>query len=290
MPSTKSKTKLKFEAIGTTWEIEVFSSPITNALSKAISDRIALFDNTYSRFRSDSWIWQLNSHPGKFELPPDARPLLEFYKQLYVLTNGKITPLIGQNLIEAGYDSSYSLKARPLTDLPTWEEAIELGADYITIKIPVMLDVGAAGKGYLIDIIGGLLDDYGQSSFVIDAGGDMLIRNVEPAQRVGLENPLNFQEVIGYVDIGNSALCASAGNRRRWADFHHIIDPATKKSPNRLSASWVMADNAMLADGLATALMLGTAEKFQKQYTFEYATVDQNGHLRASSGFQAKFF
>ena len=51
-----------------------------------------------------------------------------------------------------------------------------------------MIDVGAAGKGCLVDIISAILQQAGVAEFVVDAGGD-LRHCGEHGIRVGLEHP-----------------------------------------------------------------------------------------------------
>jgi thiamine biosynthesis lipoprotein len=60
--------------------------------------------------------------------------------------------------------------------------------------------------------------------------------------------------VIGVVDLVNRALCASAVNRRTWGEgLHHVIDGRTRKPTTEVVATWVIADDAATADGLARA-------------------------------------
>ncbi|MBV6760325.1 FAD:protein FMN transferase [Rhodococcus opacus] len=51
-----------------------------------------------------------------------------------------------------------------------------------------MTDVGAAGKGYLVDLVSRTLTEEGIDRFLVDASGDMRHRGAE-AVRVGLEHP-----------------------------------------------------------------------------------------------------
>jgi len=62
--------QLCFEAIGTQWEIES-AEPLALPLQQWIRDRIELFDKTYSRFRPDSLVTQMDYAPvgGRFEFP-----------------------------------------------------------------------------------------------------------------------------------------------------------------------------------------------------------------------------
>jgi FAD:protein FMN transferase len=54
-------------------------------------------------------------------------------------------------------------------------------------------------------------------------------------------------------------------------------------------ASWVIADNAALADGLATALFPTDPSRLNDAYRFEFVRMSANG-IEASPGFDAELF
>jgi len=168
-----------FEAIGTKWSVAV-TAPISDSrwaeLIEKIYERVKDFDERYSRFKKTSWVTALSAKPGTYRLPDDAFELLSFYKSLYQATSGRVTPMIGQTIADAGYDADYSFEAKPLSRPPDWDEAIDFSRQSIEIKKPVLLDFGAAGKGYLVDIIGSIVADSGIHDYVIDASGDILHR------------------------------------------------------------------------------------------------------------------
>ena len=60
--------------------------------------------------------------------------------------------------------------------VPRWEDSLAWDGRELQTVRPLVLDVGAAGKGYLVDIVGRLLDAAGVGAFVIDASGDILHR------------------------------------------------------------------------------------------------------------------
>jgi len=97
-------------------------------------------------------------------------------------------------------------------------------------------------------------------------------------------------QVIGKVDFLSGAMCSSAGNRRAWGGFHHIIDPDTRQSPTEIIASWVIAPEAMIADALATALFLSPPEYFQQHFEFEYLLLNKHLRVKRSKGFAAELF
>jgi thiamine biosynthesis lipoprotein len=304
MHSNKSKTKQKssptldqplcftFEAIGTVWSIEFFEHVAdADALLTSIKRRIDIFDRHYSRFRPDSLISCIAQGPGTYRLPQDAKPLFDLYERLYAITTGKVTPLIGNLLSDAGYDAAYSLQPKYLRQVPAWSSVLKYSFPMLTTTQPVILDVGAVGKGYLVDIIAKLLLARGVHHFSINAGGDIAVHGaLRDALTIGLEHPDNPQLAIGIARIGSGSICGSAGNRRSWSGFNHIMDPQRQSSPEHIKALWVYAETAMLADAITTCLFFVTPEVLAKYFAFEYAIVNQDNSLVYSPKFPAEFF
>jgi len=270
------------------WFIELFDAPEMDYLD-AIKKWIGKFDTHYSRFRADSLVSKMSRTTGEYRLPDDAEPMFDLYKELYDASDGLITPLIGQTLSDAGYDATYSLQPQKLQVPPAWEDCLIYDYPLLTVKKPVLLDLGALGKGYLVDIIGDLLQKNGVEHYVINAGGDIFCCTPMPIE-VALENPFKTAEAVGIAKIANQALCGSAGNRRVWANFTHILNPKTLLSPQHLAAVWVTADTTMLADALTTALFFMPPEELHKRYTFNYGLVTEQSEIQTSKDFPARFF
>lgn len=276
--------QLKFEAIGTSWQIDYQHSV---DFAGEIKQRTNQFDKNYSRFRSDSLVSLWASRAGQYDLPKDAAPLLIFYRKLYEATEGLLTPLIGNSLAQAGYDTQYSLRPKTITKPLGWDEAIEVKRDGLIVKQPVLLDFGAAGKGYLVDLIADFFKKNGVKTFCINAGGDIYSHGLE--QIIGLEDPDNFDRALGTITINNAALASSAGNRRKWAGYTHFLNPKTLRSPKNVKASWVQAETTMEADGIATALFFVKPEILLETFGFEYAMIEKD-NLVYSLNFKADFF
>lgn len=288
-------TVFQFKAIGTMWHIEIkdsLSQERESFILEKIHAKIATFDSTYSRFRSDSIIAQIASTPGLYALPEDSEELFSMYRTFYDATEGKVTPLIGGVLVSAGYDAAYTLaQTGALETPPPWDEVMSYAPHTLTVHAPIRLDFGAGGKGYLIDSVGLLLEEECIAEYYINAGGD--IRHcTESADvlRVGLENPFDFSEVLGVARLHNMSMCASAGSRRAWGVFHHIIDPVALVSPRHIAAVWVLARSTFLADMLTTALFFVPPELLQEQFSFEYAILYDTMTMTRSRDFGAEFF
>ncbi len=278
----------QFEALGTQWSIET-ADTLTPSIRETVAVRIEDYDKTYSRFRHDSLVWRMRT-PGTYEFPTDVVELLKIYKKLYTLTAGRMTPLIGGMLEQAGYDSTYSLQTIDvLSDVPPFEALGWNGNTTLAPTEPIVFDVGAAGKGYLVDIISEILEDQGVNEYTIDASGDIKQKGVS-GERVGLEHPLDPKKVIGTANLHNKSLCASAISRRKWRGLHHVFDPTTKQPTTSIQASWVIADTTLLADALATALFFVPATILQKDFEFSYVTMNPQTGIDASPEFDGELY
>lgn len=305
MPSSKSAIKPKssnvtepawqwtFEAIGTEWWIGLYDFAPANpaTLQAKITALINEFDSTYSRFRPDSLVTKMSQQAGAYYLPQNAELLMSVYRRLYDCTDGLVTPLVGQLLVDTGYDATYSLAAKTeLSRVPAWDNVLSVSGTTLRLTSPALLDFGAAGKGYLADLVADELQKEGHRQLCVDASGDMVCRGLDQPLRIGLEDPGDSTQALGVAQISNRALCGSAPNRRAWGDYHHIIDPQTKQSVQNVRAVWTVADTALVADAVATGLFFASPETLREQFEFEYVVVHADGSLQYSSRFPATLF
>lgn len=284
-------TQFRFDAIGTTWVVDIakeLSSTEEALLLEKIKNRIDVFDKNYSRFREDSLVTKISKEAGEYKMPEDADKMLSIYKKVYDVTEGLVTPLIGQVLVDAGYDAEYSLVPKKLETPLSWDEVLGWYKPILIIKKTKILDFGAGGKGYLVDIVSEILESEGISEYCVDAGGDMRQRG--KAIDVGLEHPEDTESVIGIIKLSNRSLCGSAGNRRKWAEYNHVINPETLSSPKDILAVWTIAEDTITADILTTALSFVRPEVLQKHFKFEYLIFHADHAIEKSSGFEAELF
>ncbi|MEM1377377.1 MAG: FAD:protein FMN transferase [Pseudomonadota bacterium] len=124
--------------------------------------------------------------------------------------------------------------------------------------------LSAIGKGYGADVIGRALANVGIENYLIEIGGDLYAHGTNEhgkPWRVGVETPQTagrgVMEVVGISNLG----MASSGDYRNYFEqdgvrYSHVIDPTTGKPITHHTASaTVLAENAMLADAWATAML-----------------------------------
>lgn len=257
----------------------------------AVLDRIERFDRDWSRFREDSLVSRIAREPGRHRLPADAGPLLDWYRELYEGTGGRVSPLVGRALESLGYDAAYRLTpASALAAVPSWADAMSWDGTHLDTVRSVVLDVGAAGKGYLVDLVSALLAGRGFPTHVVDASGDLVARGAT-SEVVALEHPGDPAKAIGVVPLRDGALAASAVNRRTWGDgLHHVLDALTGLPTSSVIATWALAPDALHADGLATALFFDPAAELLSAPGVSYVRMFANGRVEHSPSFAGELF
>lgn len=263
-----------------------------NARLKAvIADRVESYDRTWSRFRTDSLVATIGERAGSWAFGPEAPALFDLYRRLYSASDGAMSPLVGATLDALGYDRAYSLTPtgtpRPA---PAWDEAVAWDGETLTTVRPVRLDVGAGGKGYLVDLLGQLLREAGHEKVAIDASGDIRTWG-GGTLRVGLEDPRDPTRAIGIAHVADAAICSSATNRRQWGSgLHHVIDALTGLPTRSITATWAIAPTALEADGLATALFFTDPTRLEREFDFQWVRMDAAGRVEFSPHLNGELF
>jgi len=281
---SRAGERWSFPAIGVGWHVDT-PEPLPDEVRAAVAARIEAYDRVWSRFREDSLVTRIGREPGSWPLPAEAGPLLALYRTLYEATGGRMSPI-----------------ARRCAAAPPWSNAIawtpaepRTGGDagaggVLAAPRPVSLDVAAAGKGQLADLVSGVLAEHGVAVHTVDASGD--IRRRGPATRVALEHPLDETLAVGVVELADGAIAASGQNRQPG----HLVDALTGLPIRTHLAAWAIASSALVADGAATAVMLvadpdAVAESLRPAWgRVEWARMDARGRLEVSDGFEGEVF
>ncbi|WP_375383758.1 FAD:protein FMN transferase [uncultured Microbacterium sp.] len=289
MASAPPRASWRFEAIGTGWEIET-STLLGSDARNAIGASIAAFDAAWSRFRPDSLVSQLARDAGTVPAPVDAVDMLEAYGALADATAGAVNPLIGAALESRGYDAAYSFIDRgPLATPADWRDRLTWTDGVLTLDQPATIDVGALGKGRLVDRVAEIVRSFVDDDIVVDASGDLAVRGA--GVRVGLEHPYDPKRAIGVWEVTDAALCASAVNRRAWGDgLHHVLDARTGAPVHTVAATWAVAGTAMRADAIATALFFDGGEALAAEWGVEWVRMTTDGRVEWSRGSKAELF
>lgn len=284
-----------YQSMGTGWRMTIWdplSEKNFDELMEEILKQSEKFDGTYSRFKKESLVWSLSRQTGIITVPQDLVNMLRIYEELSPLCDNVLNPLVGFALSDLGYDAEYSMQTKAtIRAIPELRKALTI-VDDTTIELhePVLIDLGAVGKGYFVDVIASMLRERGFKRFLVDGSGDISYAGNDQPIRAGLEDPDDATKAIGVVTMTSGVMCASGSNKRRWGNYHHIINPATLRSADEVRATWVIADSAAMADGLATCLFLADPEPIRREISFEYCIMNRENKVKTSPGFAAEIF
>ena len=259
--------------MGTIVSIEVVSADSADEVDDAIEDALAWFRQVElicNRFDPESELSRLTKQAGT---PVQASELLYAAVEFAIIvaddTGGAFDPTIGRKMEARGFNRDYRDGRTVHTPLPDdvvsyRDVALDPARKTITLKRPLLLDLGAVAKGLAIDLAARELADF--ANYVIDAGGDLYVAGHKAGGQpwsVGIRHPRRDREVIELVRVTDAAVCTSGDYERPGLGDagHHIIDPRSNRAADVVASATVVAPTAMLADALATAaFVLGPIE------------------------------
>lgn len=285
----------EFTAIGTTWSITSDDGPITAAAATRLRTWLGTFENTFSRFITDSAVNQFReADAGTYTISNEFAKLLTVADQVRSFTAGAYDPAAAILLEQAGYDSTYSLTPQTevsATAVPRWS----LRGDQLTIGGPVTFDLGGIGKGYAIDEVAAQLKRHGYQHFLIDAGGDMFgTRKATGAGwRIAIEQPGKPDTAAGVVELTDQALAVSDTFRRRWRNWHHLIDARSKQPVQAMCGAAALAPTAWHADAMTSVLFFASPAEFAPAadaFSASYVCFETSGHCVTSRDWPGELF
>jgi thiamine biosynthesis lipoprotein len=132
------------------------------------------------------------------------------------------------------------------------EEVRQRSRGSFDIRHSGVLDPSALVKGWSVERAAALLVAAGARNFVINAGGDAVVRG-EPtpgqAWRVGVRHPELADRVAAVLAVRDLAVATSGAYERG----EHIVDPLRGKPPSGLLSMTVVGPSLTYADAYATA-------------------------------------
>jgi thiamine biosynthesis lipoprotein len=202
----------------------------------AVRSEFEASEEAMSRFRDSSEVTRLNRTAGRLEgiaVSWRLRQALTVSDRAHRLTEGRFEPRVLRDLERLGDAGADLDSSRGVSDgRPAGPIAEVDGTRRFRLDQPV--DLGGIGKGLALRWAGAVLDRVGIESFLLDAGGDLLVRG-EPREggpwRIGIEDPTGGPEPLAVLTADNGAVTTSSVRRRRWTagsrTVHHLIDPFT---------------------------------------------------------------
>ena len=129
----------------------------------------------------------------------------------------------------------------------------------------VYIDLSAIAKGYAVDEIAEILDQYEIADYMVEIGGEVKGKGLAPhgeAWRIGIETPNATRASIEAVVALDKVGVATSGDYRNYFEhdgkhYAHTIDPTTGRPvEHELASVTVVHSSVALADAWATAFMV----------------------------------
>src|SRR5262249_8727663 len=144
------------------------------------------------------------------------------------LSRGAFDPTIGAAQQRRGFDRNYITGQQLATAAVTGGAYRDVRLDRrqrtITLRRPLLLDLGAVAKGFAIDLAA--LELAAFERFAVEAGGDLFVGGADEAAsswRVGIQDARG-DGLLGTLTVRNRGICTSGGyeRRSRTDDEHHL--------------------------------------------------------------------
>ena len=230
------------------------------------------WEQTLSRFRSDSELCQLNINDGR--MVPVSQTLWDVYQaslEADRITGGLINPLVYDALLHAGYDRSFdSILSSPhfildddaVAPVSLAEITTDVATRSICLPRGTHLDFGGVAKGWAAHQAMERLKAAGPA--LVNAGGDVAVSGLQAdGERWSLDivDPFRPGEYKGMLYVGKGGVATSGKDYRRWTrgglPQHHIIDPRTGlPAETDVLTATVIASTVMEAEAIAKMVVI----------------------------------
>lgn len=265
--------RFRHEAMATVFEIIIAGGDKTYASQAAYAafDELDRIENLLSRYISNSEISQLNRLPAgkRMHLSLETLECLEIALKIYKQTNHAFDITIGQ-LFKCYLDKDRKLITPSAEQLEyakehTGSDLIKLNHDEFTvelIKSPLMIDLGAIGKGYVLDKMAEILREWSIDSALLHGGGSTVLALDPPPNAPGfpitVSSPTDRNKILDRINLANEAFSTSGLIRSS-----HIIDPRIAKPVKSKYSAWAFAKTAAEADALSTAFVVMSVDEIK---------------------------
>ena len=263
------------QSMATTWSVRLVADSRLE-IDRLRRDCQAALDRIVAQMSQ----WEPESHLSRFNradagewlaLPPEFAAVMAEALELARMTGGAFDPTVGAASEAWGFGAS-QVRLAPTGDalkmLATgqgWARLdFEPGPARLRQPGGIALDLCAIAKGYGVDRLAEVITAAGVSSYIVEVGGELRAQGLKPDFQpwwVDLEVTDSSEHAPLRIALSGFSV-ATSGHARRFHDVDgmrlgHTIDPASGAPlRNGTQSVTVLAETAMRADALATALMV----------------------------------
>lgn len=249
---------------------------------------------------------QQEMEPAGVSISEELFELLRECREVEEDSDGAFTPALGALTRLWNMDGQALLPSEE-TRVPSEEEIraalghcgpdhMKLTEGRLFLEEGTFLDLGAVGKGYMLDRIREELSEKASASGkslwgVVSLGGSVLTYGEKPdgtPWKVAVADPEDPGETIGCLELEGNWCVSTSGDYERFFEkdgvrYHHILDPSTGyPAESGLRSVTILSESGLLSDALSTAcFVLGQERgtKLAEKYGAGILTVDERGEI-----------
>ncbi|WP_108259353.1 FAD:protein FMN transferase [Mangrovicoccus ximenensis] len=275
--SAPESVRIEGSTMGTTYHVTVVDGPAdmdAERLEEITEDALAAILAHVNNWDPASEVSRFSAldGTGPVEISPELQAVMAEANRINALSGGKFDVTLAPLIDLWGFGPKKPGEPVPSEDeiaaaMQTVGQAdkLILGQGTLQKALPgVSLNLSAIAKGQGIDAVGDAIAAAGATRYLVEIGGDLVSKGLNAQDEpwvIGVERPdaasQTVEVVIPVTDMG----LATSGDYRNYFEqdgvrYSHIIDPTTGRPITHTTASvTVLAETAMAADGLATALL-----------------------------------
>ena len=275
--------RLSGETMGTTFNITAIGDDLDEAaLGQAVQETLAQVNAKMSN-------WDPNSEVSTFSSSDSTEPMpvsdefafvIEAANEVHEKSGGTFDVTLGPLIELWGFgprkpEDPVPADAEIATALAQVGQARLLTLDSAARTLAksdagVGINLSAIAKGYGIDAVAAQLRDAGIENYMVEIGGDLVAMGENDkgeSWRIGIEKPEAGTQAIQLIVPLDNLGMATSGDYKNFFEqdgvrYSHIIDPVTGRPiTHRTTSVTVLADDAMMADAWATAMLALGQEK-----------------------------
>jgi len=292
------------EAImGTAISVELWSEDQSQAQAAidAVMEEMHRIDNLMSPHKPDSELSLINRDAA-------SQPVSVCFEMMQLLKRAKYFSHLSEGAFDITYAAvgrlfDYRLRIRPTeAEIAAARQAVgyrnlildEAEQTVSFYRSGMCIDLGGFAKGHAVDNAARILRARGISHANVSAGGDSRVigdRRGRPWM-IGVRDPRREEHVIALLPLIDTSISTS-GDYERYFDedgvrFHHLIDPASGKSPDTVQSVTILAEDGLTTEAFSKIVFVLGIEKglplIEAQQGIDAVIVDAQGQLHYSSG------
>lgn len=226
----------------------------------------------FSTYRDDSEISKVNQDRSAewVSVSADFVTVTSHARRIFVASQGGFDPSVGSFVERWGFGST-TPESVPSSD-EIYDIRMQTGFNHIEVReipsavkknlVDMRIDYSGIAKGYAVDQLAELTSRLECENYLVDIGGEVRVNGTNVSGnpwRVGIENPQDPEQVLGYLELSSGAVATSGTYRNMMSidgePLSHLIDPISGRPvDHEVILASVYTEEATTADAWATAL------------------------------------